>query len=73
MHDFNNRVAVVTGAASGIGMAIAHHLLKEGASVAVLDLNAKTLNEQFTKYGDYVHITAIDVTDQSLVENLSLP
>lgn len=68
MHDFINRVAVVTGAASGIGMAIAHLLLKEGARVAVCDLNAKKLEEQFTKYQDQVQITTIDVTDQALVE-----
>lgn len=68
MHDFNNRVAVVTGAASGIGMAIAHNLLKEGARIAVMDLNAKILTEQFSTYGDRVHVTIIDVTDQSGVE-----
>lgn len=68
MHDFKNRVAVVTGAASGIGMAIAHYLLKEGAHVAVLDINAKKITEEFTKYGNTVKIIAIDVTDQALVQ-----
>jgi NAD(P)-dependent dehydrogenase (short-subunit alcohol dehydrogenase family) len=68
MHDFKDRVAVVTGAASGIGMAIAHNLLKEGASIAVLDLNAVTLHEQFVQYGERVRITVIDVTNQLLVE-----
>jgi NAD(P)-dependent dehydrogenase (short-subunit alcohol dehydrogenase family) len=68
MHDFNNRVAIITGAASGLGMAISHHLLKEGARVAVLDMNEEILKEQFVKYNDQVQITAIDVTDQELVE-----
>ncbi|MFT3934453.1 MAG: SDR family NAD(P)-dependent oxidoreductase [Chitinophagaceae bacterium] len=68
MYDFKNRVAIVTGAASGIGMAIAHNLLNEGAKVAVLDLNVATLKDQFEKYGKQVHITGIDVTDQKLVE-----
>jgi NAD(P)-dependent dehydrogenase (short-subunit alcohol dehydrogenase family) len=35
--DFQNRVAVVTGAASGIGFAIAQRFAEEGASVALLD------------------------------------
>jgi 2-dehydro-3-deoxy-L-rhamnonate dehydrogenase (NAD+) len=68
MHDFKNRVAVVTGAASGIGMAIAHYLLKKGASVAVLDINVKKIMEEFTKYGNTVKITAIDVTQQAMVQ-----
>jgi NAD(P)-dependent dehydrogenase (short-subunit alcohol dehydrogenase family) len=38
---FNNTVAVVTGGAKGIGSATSRGFLREGASVAVLDLVAK--------------------------------
>ena len=38
--DLNNRVAVVTGAASGIGAATARAFAKQGAKVVVVDINA---------------------------------
>ena len=40
---FEGKVAVVTGAASGIGLAIAQQLLTEGASVVGGDLNGELL------------------------------
>ena len=52
------RVAIVTGAGSGLGEAIASEMAKRGASVAVLDINeeaakspqAKKVNEAFQKF-----------------------
>ncbi|MDT0186067.1 3-oxoacyl-ACP reductase FabG [Microbacterium sp. ARD31] len=45
MQRFTDRVAVVTGGAQGIGAATARRLAKEGATVAILDLNAARANE----------------------------
>jgi len=68
MEDLNGQVAIVTGAASGIGLAIAHKLLAKGAQTAVLDLNSKGLHDEFDKYGERTLLIPIDVTDQGAVE-----
>lgn len=39
MDDFRNKVAIVTGGASGIGSALAERLVKEGAYVVLSDVN----------------------------------
>ena len=68
MDDFNKQVAIITGAASGIGSAIAQKLLAEGAQVVLFDLNGKGLQELFKGYGDRALLVSIDVSDQALVE-----
>jgi len=68
MEDFNGQVAIVTGAASGIGLAIGHKLLAKGARVILFDLNSEGLHEEFDKYGERAVPVSIDVSDQALVE-----
>lgn len=68
MSDFNNQVAIVTGAASGIGLAIAKKLLDEGAQVVLFDLKDEALESEFKGYGSQAVRVTIDVTDQLLVE-----
>jgi 2-dehydro-3-deoxy-L-rhamnonate dehydrogenase (NAD+) len=68
MEDFNGQVAIVTGAASGIGLAIAHKLLAGGARVILFDLNSSRLHEEFDSYGERAVPVSIDVSDQALVE-----
>ena len=41
---FNDKVAVITGGASGIGLKTAVKLLSEGAKVVIIDLNSDVLN-----------------------------
>ncbi|MFH2013219.1 MAG: SDR family NAD(P)-dependent oxidoreductase [Pseudomonadota bacterium] len=49
MRDFNQKVAVITGAASGIGYGIAKYCVKEGIKVVLVDVNEKTLTEAKSK------------------------
>ena len=39
--DFTGKTALVTGAAAGIGRAVAIKFAKEGAKVAIVDVNAE--------------------------------
>lgn len=60
------RLAVVTGAARGIGRAVVLQLLKQGRTVAGLDLNAEQLDEmkKFVKEQGFNVIThCVDITD----------
>ncbi|HEY8525696.1 MAG TPA: SDR family NAD(P)-dependent oxidoreductase [Acidimicrobiales bacterium] len=65
------RVAVVTGGGSGIGLAIAERLARDGAAVAVFDLNGDAARSAAAKIegagGRAVGLT-VDVTDRPRVE-----
>ncbi|KAF2642396.1 NAD(P)-binding protein [Massarina eburnea CBS 473.64] len=65
------KVAVVTGAAQGIGAAIAESLAKSGASVAILDLSVpaqQQTKEACEKHGTKIGVYACDVTDEAKVK-----
>ncbi|MFN8348145.1 MAG: SDR family NAD(P)-dependent oxidoreductase [Spirosomataceae bacterium] len=68
MNDFSGQAALITGAASGIGLAIARTLLAEGVKAALLDFNEEGLHREFESYGDQVLLIGIDVTDEAQVQ-----
>lgn len=66
-----NRVALVTGAGRGIGKAIALRFAREGADIAVLDLNAESAQaaaEEIRKLGRRATARCVDVADCERVQ-----
>ncbi|RJQ85345.1 3-oxoacyl-ACP reductase [Amycolatopsis panacis] len=65
---FENRVAVITGGASGIGLATARRLASEGAKVVIADLAAEPGKAAADEVGG--RFVATDVTDAEQVDAL---
>jgi 3-oxoacyl-[acyl-carrier protein] reductase len=66
--DLAGRVAIVTGAAQGIGFASAQRLAASGAKVMVWDIDAKRMNEAAGAIGQGAQAVSVDVTNPEQVE-----
>jgi len=68
-----HRVAIVTGAARGIGKAIALAFIREGAKVAIIDSDKErleTLKEEIGKQSQVVVVIPCDITKSSEVNGI---
>ena len=73
MKTFKDKVAVITGAGSGMGRYLAVLLAKDGADVCICDVNQETLDEtaqMLRKYNVSVSSHLLDVSDKESIESL---
>lgn len=69
MTAIEGKVAVVTGAASGIGRGIAEELISQGASVVLADIEALALTEAGAELG--VPFVQVDVSSEASMRDLA--
>ena len=65
--DLQDKVAFITGGASGLGRATAENFIKAGAKVMVFDLNAETAEQAAAELGANASFAAGDVADEDAV------
>ncbi len=71
-NDLQNKVAVVTGGASGIGLATCWELASRGARIAMFDMDGKALEtcrKDFSSKGHDILVLECDVTNQKICES----
>jgi NAD(P)-dependent dehydrogenase (short-subunit alcohol dehydrogenase family) len=69
-YELDEKVAVITGGASGIGLACAHAMARSGAAVSVWDLNSEQLESaaaELEQYGRPRRTAVVDVSDSEQV------
>lgn len=73
MNDFKNKVAVVTGGASGIGFALARHALDQGMKVVVADIEQAALDRAVIELNGGENLLAVvtDVANSAAMEELA--
>lgn len=70
MFRLDGKVALITGAAGGLGYRIAHTLHAQGATLALTDMNAERLETLKKELGTNVECFVANLTDAEAVKNL---
>ena len=68
MQRLAGRTALITGAARGIGRAFSEAYVREGASVAIADINLGAAEKAAGEIGDKATAVAMDVTKQESID-----
>jgi 2-dehydro-3-deoxy-L-rhamnonate dehydrogenase (NAD+) len=66
--DLAGRVAIVTGGAQGIGLAVARRFLASGATVCLFDMDGAALGAARAELGEGVRTEVVDITDLPRLE-----
>jgi NAD(P)-dependent dehydrogenase (short-subunit alcohol dehydrogenase family) len=66
--DLEGRYAIVTGGASGLGLAITRRLVQSGAKVSIWDVNSQKMTEAADLFGKQVQVDLVDVSQIDQVE-----
>ena len=69
MGRFSGKVALVTGAASGVGRATVRQMVKDGANVSGIDINQEGLEALSEEIGEQFHHIACDISDREAAQN----
>lgn len=74
MKQLDNKVALITGGSSGIGLATAKRFSEEGAKVIITGRNAETLQQAMNELGDdnALSINTISVTYEAMKTSFAL-
>ena len=70
MIGFENKTAIVTGAGSGIGLALSKELIERGAKVWLTDINENAVNEASVQLGNQANSARLDVRHSEAIKTL---
>lgn len=70
MANLQNKIALITGGNSGIGLATAQRFVEEGATVIITGRNAQTLEEAKSKIGKNIFAVQCDVSKLNELDDL---
>lgn len=70
-YDLHGKVAVITGGAQGIGLAVAQRLQASGATVLLWDRDGNMAAASAAGFGGRAHGAAVDVTDAAAIQALA--
>ncbi|MCT8267752.1 L-iditol 2-dehydrogenase [Afifella sp. JA880] len=68
MRRLEGKSAIITGSARGIGRAFAEAYVREGARVAIADINLERAEETAAEIGEAAYAVPLDVTDQASID-----